>query len=196
MKWVKFDGSNVIHVVDEARWADRTACLGYYTLPDDTVLSTSALPPEGYVLCEACLRVAQIQVTPRQSPAIRTFETGATRDSDDGKYDYEGFLSPLVLERFAAYMHQHRKMADGSMRASDNWQAGMPLAVLVKSAWRHFFAWWKIHRGGTVLDERDGHEVTVDEAICGVLFNAMGYLHETIKAKTCCQVPPGDDSIG
>ena len=52
----------------------------------------------------------------------------------------------------------------------------------MKSGWRHFFAWWKIHRGGTVTDEWDGHAVTIDEAICGVLFNAMGFLHETLKA--------------
>jgi len=58
----------------------------------------------------------------------------------------------------------------------------MSADVYMKSGWRHFFAWWKIHRGGTVTDEWDGHAVTIDEAICGVLFNAMGFLHETLKA--------------
>lgn len=111
---------------------------------------------------------------------MREFDTGATRDSEEGKYDYEGFLSPAALERYAEYMHQHRKQADGRLRDSDNWQKGMGSAVFMKSAWRHFFAWWKIHRGGTVRDERDGHVVTVDEAICGLLFNAMGYLHEML----------------
>jgi hypothetical protein len=115
---------------------------------------------------------------------MRTFETGATRDSEEGKLDFEGFLSPLALERFAEYMNVHRKQADGSLRASDNWQKGMSVTVYLKSAWRHFFAWWKIHRGLEVLDERDGHHVTVDEAICGLLFNAMGYLHEIQKATT------------
>ena len=30
---------------------------------------------------------------------IREFATGASRDTDAGKLDLEGFLSPLVLER-------------------------------------------------------------------------------------------------
>ena len=111
---------------------------------------------------------------------VRTFETGATRDSVEGKFDFEGFLSPVVLERFAAYMHANRVQPDGSLRDSDNWQKGIPLDQYMKSAWRHFFAWWKIHRGGTVLDERDGHAVTVAEAICGLLFNLQGYLHERL----------------
>src|SRR5262249_20215749 len=59
--------------------------------------------------------------------AARIFKTGATRDTDTGKLDYEGFLSPLVLKRYAEYMHQHRVMKDGAMRASDNWQRGIPL---------------------------------------------------------------------
>jgi hypothetical protein len=126
---------------------------------------------------------------------MRTFETGATRDSEEGKLDFEGFLSPLALERFAEYMNVHRKQADGSLRASDNWQKGMSVTVYLKSAWRHFFAWWKIHRGLEVLDERDGHHVTVDEAICGLLFNAMGALHE-IEKSHASWADGGDSLLG
>ena len=73
---------------------------------------------------------------------VRQFKTGATRDTDEGKYDYEGFISPLVLERFAQYMHKHRKQSDGNLRASDNWQKGIPKDAYIKSAWRHFVDWW------------------------------------------------------
>ena len=69
-----------------------------------------------------------------QTPAsVRTFGTGATRDLDANKLDFEGFLSPLVVERYAQHMHKARKMADGSMRASDNWQLGIPGAAYMKS---------------------------------------------------------------
>lgn len=51
---------------------------------------------------------------------IREFDTGATRTTEEGKYDYEGFLSPLVIERYGHYMHAHRIMPDGSLRDSDN----------------------------------------------------------------------------
>jgi len=103
----------------------------------------------------------------------RVFDTGATRDLDDSKLDFEGFLSPLVLERFAEYMSKNRQMADGSLRDSDNWQKGIPLAVYMKSAWRHFFAWWKGHRAGSVGEEE----------LCALLFNVNGYLHETLSRK-------------
>lgn len=105
---------------------------------------------------------------------MRQFKTGATRNSDEGKYDYEGFLSPLVLERFAKYMHKHRLQADGKLRDSDNWQKGIPQEAYMKSAWRHFMEWWKAHR--TLKTEED-----IEESICALIFNAQGYLHERLK---------------
>lgn len=110
----------------------------------------------------------------------RTFDTGANRDTDEGKLDYEAFLSPLVLERYAQYLHEHRKLPDGTLRGGDNWQKGMPLSVYMKSGWRHFHAWWAIHRGwwsGTTRKKR------LEDAICAVIFNASGYLHEHLKVQ-------------
>jgi hypothetical protein len=108
--------------------------------------------------------------------SARVFDTGATRDTDDNKLDYEGFLSPLVLERYAEYMHGKRFIKDLPRRDSDNWQKGMPLAVYMKSLWRHFVDVWKEHRG---LATKEG----IEDALCAVLFNTMGYLHEYLKAK-------------
>jgi hypothetical protein len=113
---------------------------------------------------------------------MRKFETGATRNIDDDKLDFEGFLSPLVLEEFAKFMHGHRIQADGEMRDSDNWQKGMPLNAYMKSAWRHFFALWKIHRGHKAYDEK-GNEVTLKQELTALMFNTMGYLHEVLKAE-------------
>lgn len=104
---------------------------------------------------------------------MRTFNTGATRDTDSNKLDYEGFLSPLVLERYAQYMHKNRYQTDGNLRDSDNWQKGIPLTAYMKSAWRHFMAWWKAHRSGG----------NAEEEICALIFNASGYLHEMLKTK-------------
>ena len=58
--------------------------------------------------------------------AVRVFDTGATRDQDTTKPDFEGFLSPFVIERFGEYMSKHRVQVDGSIRDSDNWQKGIP----------------------------------------------------------------------
>jgi hypothetical protein len=107
---------------------------------------------------------------------MREFDTGATRDGDEGKYDYEGFLSPLVIERYGQYMHKHRKQADGGMRESDNWQKGIPLDAYIKSAWRHFFEWWAAHRGW-----RDATDEMIEDSLCALMFNVMGCLHEYLK---------------
>lgn len=114
--------------------------------------------------------------------AVRAFTTGATRDKDQGKLDFEGFLSPRVLAIFGQYMHRNRKTAAG-FRESDNWQKGMPLDAYMKSMWRHFFDVWAHHRGEVVetrFDE-DGLPLppeTVEDALAGLMFNVMGYLFE------------------
>ncbi|MGM5019233.1 hypothetical protein [Tardiphaga sp. 367_B4_N1_1] len=122
---------------------------------------------------------------PQTPQAVREFGTGATRDLDANKLDFEGFLSPLVLERYAQHMHKARRMPDGSMRESDNWQLGIPMGVYIKSLWRHFFAVWTIWRGGTVTEEVKGETIVKDleTELCAVLFNASGMLHEHLKAK-------------
>lgn len=109
---------------------------------------------------------------------MREFESGATRDTTEGKYDLEGFLSPLVLNRYAEYMNKHRTQADGKLRDSDNWQKGIPLAAYIKSAYRHFFDWWANHRGVKSVVKED-----IEESLCALLFNTMGYLHEHLKSK-------------
>lgn len=113
---------------------------------------------------------------------MRTFETGATRNVDTTKIDPEGFLSPTVIQAFSDYMSVHRKQADGSLRASDNWQKGIPQDAYMKSMWRHFLDVWSIHRGIARFDET-GKEIDKVEALCATLFNVQGMLHEELKSK-------------
>jgi hypothetical protein len=105
---------------------------------------------------------------------VRTFQTGATRDDEDTKLDYEGFLSPIVLQTYAEYMHKHRKQTDGKLRDSDNWQKGIPKSAYMKSLWRHVMDLWLEHRG---YKSRDG----IKDALYGIIFNSMGYLFELLK---------------
>lgn len=114
---------------------------------------------------------------------MRKFNSGATRDSDINKNDYEGFLDPLVIERYGNYMTKHRKQADGQLRDSDNWKKGIPKDAYIKSAWRHFLDVWAIHRGYKRFDKQRNEEITIDEALCALLFNIMGYLYEILKNK-------------
>ena len=114
---------------------------------------------------------------------MASFETGATRNDDEKKYDPDGFLSPFALESYFAYMHRHRLQHDGKLRASDNWQLGIPMTRYMKSLWRHFFDVWKISRGGTAIDPDSGEKVDLETALNGVLFNTFGLLHEMAKKR-------------
>lgn len=112
---------------------------------------------------------------------VRKFETGATRDGDQTKPDLEGFLSPLVIDRYAEYMNKHRLQPDGKIRESDNWQLGIPRTAYMKSGFRHFMDWWRQHRGLRGVD-------TMEESLCALIFNSMGYLHEILKQKQKVQL--------
>lgn len=107
----------------------------------------------------------------------RTFETGATRDTDTGKYDYEAFFSPLVLERRAQFMHKNRVQSDGQLRDGDNWQKGIPTDQYMKSMFRHFVDIWMAHRNYA------DPSADIDEMLCALMFNAEGYLHEILKRR-------------
>ena len=110
---------------------------------------------------------------------MRKFNSGATRDTTEGKFDLEGFLSPAVLNRYAEYMNKHRTQADGNLRDSDNWQKGIPIDTYMKSGFRHFFDWWANHRHVDEVIKED-----IEESLCALLFNTMGYLHEYLKSQT------------
>jgi hypothetical protein len=118
----------------------------------------------------------------------RLFETGATRDSDDGKLDFEGFLDPGVLESFAKYMHECRlrNIPPGdTIRSSDNWKKGIPQAQYMKSLIRHVMEAWKLWRNGVV---------TLD-VFNAILFNVQGMMFEELK-KRKLEIPSCDGSLG
>jgi hypothetical protein len=116
------------------------------------------------------------------SDTMRTFASGATRNTDTDKLDYEGFLSPYVLERYAKYLHKHRIQADGKLRASNNWAKGIPKDVYIKSLFRHFMDLWKAHKAAVTGD-------SLEDSLCGVLFNTQGYLFEVLHEQNPTKYP-------
>ena len=111
--------------------------------------------------------------------SIRTFDSGATRDTDQGKLDYEAALSPIVLERYLQYIQKHTILPDGSKRGYDNWQqmfGEKHFNVCIKSAFRHFVDVWKQHRGFKGQDE-------LENSICAAIFNMQAYLFKLLKDK-------------
>lgn len=114
-----------------------------------------------------------------ESATIRTFETGATRDTDQDKLNYVKALSPIVIDCYINYLGRHRKQPGGSMRDWDNWKSGIPKDVYLESQDRHHRAVWKLHQGFPAHDNYG--PVTLKDSLCGVIFNAMGFLHEILK---------------
>ena len=107
---------------------------------------------------------------------MRTFNGKATRDDDTNKLDFDGFISPQVLNRYAEYMNKHRETALG-IRDSDNWQnlfGEKHLDVCMKSAYRHFQDWHLFHRGFKGRDD-------IESSICALIFNANAYLFKLLQ---------------
>jgi hypothetical protein len=85
-------------------------------------------------------------------------------------------ISPLVIQRYGEYMHANQVQADGSIRSSSNWKKGIPIDAYMQSMWRHLEDVW-LHHEDHAGSAREG----LEEALCAVIFNASGYLHEILK---------------
>lgn len=122
----------------------------------------------------------------RDSGELRTFATGATRDTSQGKREPWGFTSALAEQRFCEYMHHHRKQSDGALRDSDNWKKGIPADAYKHSLGRH------IQDLRLILEGYPGaaRESDLEEVLCSVLFNVQGLLHETVRSRTALAVQP------
>jgi len=127
-------------------------------------------------------RIKQLRQERERMEEVRKFESGATRNSDADRIDPEGFLSPLVIERYCEYLHKHRFLENGLIRESDNWQQGIPLKVYMKGLWRHFLHAWTRHRGYAPNDPKAG--ISLEEDLCAIIFNSSGYLFELLKDKS------------
>lgn len=108
---------------------------------------------------------------------IRTFHTGATRDTDEGKLDWEGFIHPAAMGFFVGYMHKHRHQADGTLRDADNWQKGIPRKQYMKSLVRHVWDLWTVWRTEPEM------ELTIIDLLCAIMFNVQGLLLEIYKGR-------------
>ncbi len=119
---------------------------------------------------------------------MREFKTGATRDTVEGKLSYVKALSPIVLQQYVQYLDVHRKQSDGSMREFDNWKQGIPKEAYLDGLGRHFVAVWLLEHGFPASDNHGS--VTLEDSLCGIIFNAMGWLHELLKTDVQSFVVP------
>lgn len=111
-----------------------------------------------------------------ENPTIRKFATGAIRSALGNKLEYDGYLNPLVLKRFAEYMKKHQTQPDGEQRAADNWQKNIPMASLHDSKKRHDFDVW-LHLKGYSEEATE----TMEESLCAAIFGNMAMLKQVME---------------
>ena len=110
---------------------------------------------------------------------LRTFETGATRDTSEGKPVHWRFSSALVEQRYGVYMHAKRVQSDGVLRSGDNWKKGMPIPDYFDSMSRHITD-LRLHEEGFPGQATDAD---IENVLCAIKFNVEGMLHEILKNK-------------
>jgi len=118
------------------------------------------------------------ETNPKDAAGIQTFESGATRTSEDGRLSYVRGLSPVVLRRYLQYLAKHRKQADGSMREFDNWKQGIPMRRSFDGLGRHFFTLWLLMEGLDIYD--DSGQEDIQDVLCAIMFNTMSMLYQEL----------------
>ena len=105
------------------------------------------------------------------SPLKKQFDTGAVRDTDEGKEDYIESISWLTMKRYANYMkEQEVKYGRG------NWIKGIPISSYEQSLMRHLQKYLaNKYNGGSF-------EIEVDH-LAAAMFNLQGLIHEEEKLK-------------
>jgi len=114
---------------------------------------------------------------------MRSFDTGATRDTAEGKLAYNGFYSPFVMRQFARFMNMNRLQSDGKLRDANNWQKGIDMSVYRESLSRHYQEFWEeVELKDKMSDmmSRTG-DIKLMAAACGIMFNIQGYVLEWLK---------------
>lgn len=101
--------------------------------------------------------------------SITKFDTGAIRDSQEGKETYVETVSFRALRRFATYMTGKKKKY-----GAGNFKKGIPIENYEESLWRHVIKYFENkYEGGTVEKEEDH--------LAAIVFNTFGIMHEENK---------------
>jgi hypothetical protein len=102
---------------------------------------------------------------------MREFETGAVRDSEDGKEDYIETISWTAFRRYAEYMTGKK-----SKYGAGNFKKGIPIESYEKSLVRHVQKYLANKYENGDFEKEEDH-------LSAILFNVFGIIHEEEKAQ-------------
>ena len=94
------------------------------------------------------------------------FDTGAVRDTQEGKPNFYECISPLAMWRYGLYMDKA-----SSKYGTDNWTKGIPIESYMMSLERHLLKLKAELKYGIEMEPGVDH-------LAAVIFNAQGLMHE------------------
>ncbi len=107
----------------------------------------------------------------QEVPSITIFQTGAIRDSQEGKEDYIETISWTAQKRFAKYMTD-KKMKYGA----GNFKKGIPISSYEQSLVRHLQKYLENKYEGGSTEPNEDH-------LSAMRFNIDGIMHEEERIK-------------
>lgn len=102
---------------------------------------------------------------------MREFETGAVRDSGEGKEDYIETISWSAFKRYAQYMTGKKKKY-----GQGNFKKGIPIDSYEQSLVRHLQKYLS-------NKYEDGNNEKEEDHLSAILFNVFGIMHEELRDK-------------
>lgn len=102
---------------------------------------------------------------------MEKFNTGAVRDSQEGKEDYIESISWLTMRRYAFYMKDNE-----NKYGRGNWKKGIPVESYERSLLRHIQKYLANKYDNADLEPNEDH-------LSAALFNLQGLIHEQERLK-------------
>ncbi len=96
---------------------------------------------------------------------VRTFTTGAIRDSEEGKEDYVETFSFTAWKRYAFYMTGKK-----SKYGAGNFKKGIPTESYEKSLLRHVQKYFENKYENGQIEKDEDH-------LSAIMFNTQGIMH-------------------
>lgn len=97
---------------------------------------------------------------------VTQFNTGAIRDSQEGKPDFVETISWTAFNRFAKYMTSKKEKY-----GSGNFKKGIPIDSYEKSLVRHIDKYFR-------NKYEDGDDEKGEDHLSAIVFNVFGIMHE------------------